>query len=93
MAQQRLEPQMGIQVKVSPSGRLSIPADVRKQLGLEKGGSLMLNVDEFGITLTNLQQRVAKAQSLYREYSKGKSRTSVDDFIAEKRADVALERY
>jgi AbrB family looped-hinge helix DNA binding protein len=84
---------MGIQVKVSPSGRLSIPADVRKQLGLEKGGSLMLNVDEFGITLTNFQQRVAKAQSLYREYSKGKPRTSVDDFMAEKRADAALERY
>jgi AbrB family looped-hinge helix DNA binding protein len=82
---------MGIQVKVSPSGRLSIPADVRKLLGLEKGGTLMLNLDEFGITLTNFQQRVAKAQALYREYSKGKPQTSVHERLAEKRADAALE--
>jgi AbrB family looped-hinge helix DNA binding protein len=84
---------MGIQVKVSPSGRLSIPADVRKRLGLEKGGSLMLNVDEFGITLTNFQQRVAKAQSLYRELMNGKQDFTIDEFLAEKRADAALEKY
>jgi AbrB family looped-hinge helix DNA binding protein len=84
---------MGIQVKVSPSGRLSIPADVRKQLGLEKGGSLMLNVDEFGITLTNFQQRVAKAQSLYRELMNGKQDFTIEEFLAEKRADAALEKY
>jgi AbrB family looped-hinge helix DNA binding protein len=84
---------MGIQVKVSPSGRLSIPANVRKQLGLEKGGSLMLNVDEFGITLTNFQQRVAKAQSLYRELMNGKQDFTIEEFLAEKRADAALEKY
>lgn len=84
---------MGIQVKVSPSGRMSIPADVRKQLGLENGGSLMLNLDEFGITLTNFQQRVAKAQALYRELMKDKQDFTVEDFLREKRADAALEKY
>jgi AbrB family looped-hinge helix DNA binding protein len=83
---------MGIQVRVSPSGRISIPADVRKQLGLEKGGSLMLNVDEYGITLTNFQQRIAKAQSLYREAMKGKVDFTIAEFLAEKRAEAALEQ-
>jgi antitoxin PrlF len=84
---------MGVQVKVSASGSIRIPANVRRQLGLEKGGSLMLNVDEFGITLTSFQQRIAKAQAKYREYSAGKPRTSIEDFLAEKRADAALEEY
>jgi AbrB family looped-hinge helix DNA binding protein len=84
---------MGVQVKVAANGRFVLPADVRKQLGIEAGDTLMLNVDEFGVTLTTATQRVAKAQALYREYSKGKPLFTVDEFIAEKRADAALEKY
>lgn len=84
---------MGIEVIVSPSGRMSIPADVRKRLGLEKGGKLMLNEDEFGVTLTTAMQRVRRAQALYREFSKGKPEFTVDDFIADKRAEAAKEKY
>jgi AbrB family looped-hinge helix DNA binding protein len=56
---------MSVQVKVAANGRIVLPADVRKQLGLVGGGTLMLNVDEFGVTLTTFQQRIAKAQALY----------------------------
>jgi AbrB family looped-hinge helix DNA binding protein len=84
---------MGVQVKVAANGRFVLPADVRKQLGIEAGDTLMLNVDEFGVTLTTAAQRVAKAQALYREYSKGKPPFTVDEFITEKRADAALEKY
>lgn len=84
---------MGIEVTVSPSGRLSIPADVRKRLGLERGGKLMLEESEHGLTLTTFDQRVRHAQALYRKYSAGRRATSVDEFIAQKRADAAAERY
>lgn len=84
---------MGVEVKLSPSGRVSIPADVRKRLGLENGGTLMLDVDEFGLRLTTFQLRVRHAQALYRKYSKGKPETTVDEFIAERRAEAAKERY
>jgi AbrB family looped-hinge helix DNA binding protein len=82
---------MGVQVKVAANGRIVLPADVRKQLGLEGGGTLMLSVDEFGVTLTTFQHRIAKAQALYKEMMKGKQDISVDDFLAEKRADAARE--
>lgn len=85
--------QMGIEVTVSRSGRLSIPADVRKRLGLEKGGKLMLDMDEFGMRLSTAQQRVRKAQALYREFAKGKPDYTVDEFLQEKRADAAREIY
>ena len=84
---------MGIEVTVSASGRLSIPADVRKRLGLENGGKLILDVDEFGMRLSTAQQRVRKAQALYREFSEGKPSHSVDDFLEQKRADAAREKY
>jgi AbrB family looped-hinge helix DNA binding protein len=84
---------MGIQIKIAANGRMSIPADVRKQLGLEKGGEVTLDFDEFGMTLKTAAQRVAKAQALYRKYSKGRPGFTVDEFIAQKRADAALERY
>lgn len=84
---------MGIEVTVSPSGRMSIPADVRKRLGVEKGGKLVLQETEHGLTLTNFEQRVKRAQALYREIMKGKQDFTVDEFIAEKRADATLEKY
>jgi AbrB family looped-hinge helix DNA binding protein len=85
------EADMGIEVTVSPSGRMSIPADVRKRLGLEKGGKLILNVDENGMTLTTGAQRVRRAQALYKEIMKGKQDETVDDFLKQKRADAARE--
>lgn len=83
---------MGVELTVSPSGRMSIPADVRKELGLENGGTLILEQRNFGLVLTTADQRVRNAQALYRRYSFGRSSTTVDEFIALKRADVAAER-
>ena len=82
---------MGIQVTVSPNGRVVIPADVRRKLGIENGGTLTLSVDEYGVTLSTAKQRVRKAQALYRQFTKGKSTGSVDDFLEEKRRDAAKE--
>lgn len=81
---------MGIEIIVSPNGRIVIPADVRRQLGLEQGGTLMLDVDEFGLTLTTAKQRILKAQQLYKQLTLGKTE-SVDDFLNEKRKDAQRE--
>lgn len=81
---------MGIEIIVSPNGRIVIPADVRRQLGLEQGGTLILDVDEFGLTLTTANQRVLKAQQLYKQLVGGK-KVSVDDFLKEKRKDAQRE--
>lgn len=84
---------MGVQVTVSPNGRVVIPADVRRQLGIENGGTLTLSVDEFGVTLTTFKQRVRKAQALHRQYIEGNEAESVEDFLEEKRRDAAAEKY
>lgn len=84
---------MGIEINVAANGRMVLPADVRKRLGLENGGKLILNESEFGLELTNFRQRLKWAQALYKKFSEGEERSSVDEFLAEKRADAALEKY
>ena len=84
---------MGIEIKVAANGRMVLPADVRRRLGLENGGTLTLKEGELGLELTNFRQRIKKAQELYHKFSEGKRTTSVDEFLAEKRADAALEKY
>ena len=82
---------MGIEIKVAANGRMTLPADVRKRMGLENGGNLILNESDRGLELTNFRQRVKRAQELYEKYSKGKKTFSVDEFIAMKREEAALE--
>lgn len=82
---------MGIEIKVAANGRMTLPADVRKRMGLENGGNLILKESDLGLELTNFRQRAKKAQALYKKYSRGKDQFTVDDLIAQKRADAALE--
>ena len=40
---------MTIQVNITPNGRMSLPADLRKRLGLSGGGALLVEETADGI--------------------------------------------
>ena len=42
---------MTIQIAITPNGRMSLPADIRKRLGLAGGGSLLVEETEDGVIL------------------------------------------
>jgi AbrB family looped-hinge helix DNA binding protein len=84
---------MGIEINVAANGRMVLPADIRKRMGLEKGGRLFLNESEYGLELSSVNQRVSKAQAFYEEISKGKPSFTVEDFLKQKRAHAAREKY
>lgn len=84
---------MSIEVKLAANGRIVIPSDVRKQLGLEDGARLFLDVDEFGIHLTRGAERARKAQTLFRRLSGDAAKDNVERFLETKRADAAAERF
>ncbi len=84
---------MGIEINVAANGRMVLPVDVRKRMGLENGGRLFLHESEFGLELSSVRQRVSKAQAFYEEVSKGKPSFTVDDFLQQKRTDAAHEKY
>jgi AbrB family looped-hinge helix DNA binding protein len=78
---------MTYHVKITASGRLSLPADLRKRLGLGGGGELLVEETEDGVILRTVAQAVARAQELARRYTAGKDGFSVDDFLAQRRSD------
>lgn len=47
---------MGDKVTVTENGRMVLPAAVCKQLGLEKGGTVILEVGDERVTLRSLEQ-------------------------------------
>jgi AbrB family looped-hinge helix DNA binding protein len=81
---------MGEWVKISENGRVLIPAEVRKQLGLVAGGRLALEVRDGAIVLETQALRVKRVQDAMRPYIVP-GRSVVDELIAERRAENARE--
>jgi AbrB family looped-hinge helix DNA binding protein len=76
-----------VQVNITPNGRMSLPADLRKRLGVDGGGVLLVEETPDGVVLRTLDQTVAHARALARQYSKDPSTASVDAFLAVRRAE------
>lgn len=78
---------MTYQVKITASGRLSLPADLRKRLGLSSGGNLLIEETDNGIVLRTTAQAVANAQAIVRKYTGDNPEASVDAFLANRRKE------
>jgi len=66
---------------------MSLPADIRKRLGLASGGALLVEEMPDGIVLRTVAQSIAHAQALARKYTADKPEASVDAFLAHRRAE------
>jgi AbrB family looped-hinge helix DNA binding protein len=78
---------MTIQINITPNGRMSLPADIRKRLGLNGGGVIYLDETDNGVVLRTAAQAVARAQALAKRYTGDKPESSVDAFLAGRRED------
>lgn len=73
-----------VRLRVATNGRVVIPARVRKELGLESGGEIILERQENGYRLTTRRQRIEEAQKYLRRFVKP-GRSVVDELIKERR--------
>jgi len=73
-----------IRLRLAENGRVVIPAQVRKDLGVESGGEIILERQEHGYRLTTRRQRIEEAQRYLRRHVKP-GVSLVDDLIAERR--------
>jgi AbrB family looped-hinge helix DNA binding protein len=78
---------MTFQVSVTANGRMSLPADLRKRLGLAGGGALLVEETPDGVVLRTVAQSIAHAQAMARKYAAGKPDMSVAAFVANRKAD------
>lgn len=76
--------------RVSHNGRLVLPKRVREALGMPEGGTVVFSVEGDQVKLTSILQSIGHAQTLYRRYAIND--LSVDDFLADRRAEAARER-
>lgn len=77
---------MAVQVNITPNGRMSLPASIRKRLGLEGGGAVLLEETGDGVVLRTVQQAVARAQAIAKKYAAHPD-ASVDAFLADRRTE------
>lgn len=78
---------MTAQVTITPNGRMILPAEIRKRLGLAGGGALIVEETEDGVILRTVAHSVAHAQALAHEDTAGNAEASVDAFLSNRRAD------
>jgi AbrB family looped-hinge helix DNA binding protein len=65
---------------------MSLPAEIRKRLGLEKGGAVLIEETADGVMLRTVNQAVLRAQSIAKRYAT-LPQASADAFTAKRKSD------
>ena len=78
------------EVPMQESGRVILPVELRKTLGLQKGDRVLIEADGETITLTTARLRRRRAQALVARHLQS-SGSVVDDFLREKQEEVERE--
>jgi AbrB family looped-hinge helix DNA binding protein len=77
-------------VELGDRGRLVLPASLRNELGLAEGDRFVLTLEGDGsIHLASLRSNISRLRGSLKH--KSKNRSLVDELIAERRAEAAIE--
>ena len=79
-----------IELKVNEQGRVVIPAEFRKTLGIHVGDSVIARVEDDELRITTVKGRIRRAQRLVRQYIKP-GRSLADELVAERRREARNE--
>lgn len=75
---------------VTPQGRVTIPAALRRQAGIEVGDTVIVHVEDGRVVVETRDQLAARTR---RDVAAAGVRGSVvDELLAERRADAARDR-
>ena len=76
--------------KMGAGGRVVIPSEYRKALGLKIGDDVLLVLEDHGLRITTPAEAVTRAQALVRRYV-GKGRSLSDELIKHRRGEAKRE--
>ncbi len=80
-----------IRGRVTESGRVSLPAELRKAVGLNHGGDVVFQLYGREIRIRTVDEVIDRAQALSRKLLGDAPDASVDAFLAERRRDAERE--
>lgn len=75
---------------LTESGRISLPAGMRRELGLPKGGPVIIRSEDGAIAIRSAANAAARAQEMYRRFLGDRPGTSVDEFLRWRQQDGRL---
>jgi AbrB family looped-hinge helix DNA binding protein len=78
-------------MKVSDGGRVVVPAEVRRALGVREGETLVGEMRDGEFVLTTRRARLDAAVRLFQKFCPPGSPSLADELIAERRAEAARE--
>jgi AbrB family looped-hinge helix DNA binding protein len=81
---------MGLVARISEGGKMNIPAQIRREVGLEYGGPVMMSVVDGEIRMRPLRHVLVDLQGEAQSVFAG-SGESVDRFLADRRQEACLE--
>ncbi len=76
--------------RLGKSGRLVIPVELRRELGVEAGDEVILRLDEEGLHVSTPAQALARAQAFVRGLGL-EGRNLAAELVAERRREAAGE--
>ncbi len=76
--------------KLGQGGRVVLPAQFRKALGVKTGDDLILSLRDGEVRIFTRQQAIRRAQGMLRRYIP-EGRILSEELIAERRAEAARE--
>ncbi len=79
-----------LQTRMSKEGRVLIPVELRKALGLKPDEPLNIYAVDGELRIVSRMQGIRRAQAIMAKYKKP-GENMVDDFIREKREEAARE--
>ena len=79
---------LDMKTKIGEGGRIVIPAEYRKALGLKPGDEVVLVLQEGEIRLLTPKLAIRRAQTLVRRYIP-ESRSLVEELLQERRDEAA----
>ena len=77
-------------VQINDNGRVVVPVAFRKALGIRPGDKLAFRLEEDGLKITTMKQRIEQAQRRARKYIKPGT-SLVDELLAERREAAKRE--
>ena len=79
-------------VQVAENGRMNLPADVRRALGLNGSGRVILTQDENGVMLTTADHALKRIRALAAPF-KPEGRSVVDELLADRREETSRDGH
>jgi len=76
-----------IQTKMSEGGRVVVPIEIRKALGLQEGDAVLWELVDGEARLTTRRERIRRAQALVRKYVPA-AVSLADELIADRRREA-----